>query len=181
MTTSRDNQQRPPQTTNDAGAPVASDEYALTVGGAGPVLLQDAYLIEKLAHFVRERVPDRVYHVKGGGAFGHFECTADVSRWTKAAFLNKVGKSTPLLLRFSLVAGEEGYPDTERDVRGVAIKFYTEEGNYDLVGNNTPIFFVRDPMKFPDFIHSQERMPDTGLRSNNMQWDFWTLSPESVY
>jgi catalase len=161
--------------------PVPSDEYSLTAGPAGPNLLQDAYLIEKLARFVRERVPDRVYHVKGGGAFGYFEVTADVAQWTKAAFLNQVGKRTPMLARFSLVAGEEGYPDTDRDVRGFALKFYTEEGNYDLVGNNTPVFFVRDPMKFPDFIHSQERMPDSGLRSNNMQWDFWTLSPESAH
>ena len=168
-------------TTTDAGAPVASDEHSLTVGPSGPVLLQDAYLNEKLAHFVRERIPDRVYHVKGGGAFGYFEVTADVTQWTKAAFLNKVGKRTPLFLRFSIVAADEGAPDTDRDVRGVAIKFYTEEGNYDIVGNNTPIFFVRDPMKFPDFIHSQLRLPDTGMRSNNMQWDFWTLSPESAH
>src|SRR6476660_9855516 len=172
---------RPPVTMTDAGIPVPSDEYSLTVAASGPVLLQDAYLIEKLAHFVRERVPDRVYHVKGGGAFGYFEVTADVTEWTKAAFLNEVGKRTPMLVRFSSVAGEEGYPDSDRDVRGFAMKFYTEEGNYDLVGNDTPVFFVRDPMKFPDFIHSQERMPDTGLRSNNMQWDFWTLSPESAH
>jgi catalase len=172
---------QPPNTTADAGMPVPSDEYSLTVGPGGPNLLQDAYLIEKLAHFVRERVPDRVYHVKGGGAFGYFEVTADVTQWTKAAFLNKVGKRTPMLARISSVAGEEGYPDTDRDVRGFALKFYTEEGNYDMVGNNTPVFFVRDPMKFPDFIHSQERMPDTGLRNNNMQWDFWTLSPESAH
>jgi catalase len=170
-----------PNTTTDSGIPVASDEYALTAGPAGPLLLQDYYLNEKLAHFVRERVPDRVYHVKGGGAFGYFEVTADVGQWTKAAFLSKVGKRTPVLLRFSSVAGEEGYADTDRDVRGFAIKFYTEEGNFDLVGNNTPVFFVRDPMKFPDFIHSQERMPDSGLRNNNMQWDFWTLSPESAH
>jgi catalase len=168
-------------TTTNSGTPAPSDEYSLTVGPAGPVLLQDAYLNEKLAHFVRERVPDRVYHVKGGGAFGYFEVTADVTQWTKAAFLNQVGKRTPLFVRFSSVAGEEGYADTDRDVRGFAMKFYTEEGNYDLVGNNTPVFFVRDPMKFPDFIHSQERQPDTGLRSNNMQWDFWTLSPESAH
>jgi catalase len=176
-----DQREQKPITTTDAGSPAPSDDTSLTVGAGGPVLMQDAYLVKKLAHFVRERVPDRVYHVKGGGAFGYFECTADVTQWTKAAFLNKVGKRTPLLLRFSIVAAEEGYPDTDRDVRGVAIKFYTEEGNYDLVGNNTPVFFIRDPMKFPDFIHSQERMPDTGMRSNNMQWDFWTLSPESAH
>ncbi|MFJ9033803.1 catalase [Streptomyces sp. NPDC102274] len=172
---------QPPVTTTDAGCPVASDEFSLAVGTNGPLLLQDTYLIEKLAHFVRERVPDRVYHVKGGGAFGYFEATADVTEWTKAGFLSKVGKRTPVLIRFSSVAGEEGYPDSDRDVRGWALRFYTEEGNYDLVGNNTPVFFVRDPMKFPDFIHSQERMPDTGLRSNNMQWDFWSLSPESAH
>jgi len=172
---------RPPATTTEAGIPVGSDEHSLTAGAGGPVLLQDAYLNEKLAHFVRERIPDRVYHVKGGGAHGYFEVTADVSQWTKAAFLGEVGKRTPLFARFSIVAAEEGAPDTDRDVRGFAVKLYTEEGNYDIVGNNTPVFFVRDPMKFPDFIHSQERLPDTGMRSNNMQWDFWTLSPESAH
>jgi catalase len=172
---------QPPRTTTDAGRPVASDEYSLTVAANGPVLLQDAYLNEKLAHFVRERIPNRVYHVKGAGASGYFEVTADVSQWTKAAFLNEVGKHTQLFVRFSIVAAEEGYPDTDRDVRGFAIKFYTEDGNYDMVGNNTPVFFIRDPMKFPDFIHSQERLPDSGLRSNNMQWDFWSLSPESAH
>jgi catalase len=180
----KDDQQasyQPPGTTRDAGTPVSSDEYSLTAGPGGPNLLQDTYLIDKLAHFVRERVPDRVYHVKGGGAFGYFEVTEDVTQWTKAAFLSQVGKRTPLIARFSTVAGEEGYADTDRDVRGFAVKFYTEDGNYDMVGNNTPVFFVRDPMKFPDFIHSQERMPDSGLRSNNMQWDFWTLSPESAH
>jgi len=178
---SDEGERRPPLTTNNAGSPAPSDDTSLTAGAAGPVLMQDAYLLQKLAHFVRERVPDRVYHVKGGGAFGYFEVTADVTQWTKAAFLNTVGKRTPMLARFSTVAGEEGYPDSDRDVRGYALKFYTEEGNYDMVGNNTPVFFVREPMKFPDFIHSQERMPDTGLRSNNMQWDFWTLSPESAH
>src|SRR5258708_7221568 len=181
MSAKRNERQRPPQTTNDAGIPVPSDESSHTAGPNGPVLLQDAYLIEKLAHFVRERVPNRVYHVKGSGAFGYFEVTADVTQWTKAAFLNKVGKRTPMFARFSEVAAEEGCPDTDRDVRGFALKFYTEEGNYDLVGNNTPVFFVRDPMNFPDFSHSQERLPDTGLRSNNMQWDFWSLSPESAH
>src|SRR5215210_9452306 len=168
-------------TTNEAGNPAPSDDTSLTVGPNGPVLLQDAYLNEKLAHFVRERVPDRVYHVKGGGAFGYFEVTADATQWTKAAFLNKVGKRTPMLVRFSTVAGEEGYPDTDRDVRGFALKFYTEEGNYDLVGNNTPVFFIRDATKFLDFIHSQKRLPDTGIRSNDMQWDFWTLVPDSAH
>lgn len=181
MRNSHDAHNGVPSTTNDAGNLVGSDEYSITAGPEGPILLQDAYLIEKLAHFVRERVPDRVYHVKGGGAFGHFEVTADVTEWTKASFLSKIGKRTPMFARFSTVAGEEGYPDTDRDVRGFAVRFYTEDGNYDLVGNNTPVFFVRDPMKFPDFIHSQERLPDSGLRSSNMQWDFWTLSPESAH
>jgi len=136
---------RPPVTTTDAGIPTASDEHSLTAGPSGPILLQDHYLIQKLQAFNRERVPERVVHAKGGGAFGYFQLTADVTPWTKAAFL------------------------TDRDLRGFALKFYTEEGNYDLVGNNTPAFFVRDPSKF---IHSQKRRPDTGLRSSNMQWDF---------
>jgi len=174
-------EQSRPITTNDAGIPAPSDEYSLTVGPDGPVLLQDSYLIQKMAQFNRERIPERVVHAKGGGAFGYFEVTEDVTQWTKAAFLNKVGKRTPMFARFSQVAGEQGYPDTMRDPRGFALKFYTEEGNYDMVGNNTPIFFMRDPQKFQDFIHSQKRLPDTGLRSNNMQWDYWSLSPESVH
>jgi catalase len=173
--------QQPPLTTTDAGIPAPSDEYSLSVGPDGPILLQDHYLIQKMAQFNRERVPERVVHAKGSGAFGYFEVTADMRQWTRAAFLNTVGKRTPLLLRFSTVAGELGSPDTVRDPRGFAIKFYTEEGNYDLVGNNTPIFFVRDPSKFQDFIHSQKRMPDTDMRSNNAQWDFWSLSPESLH
>lgn len=173
--------QHRPITTTDAGIPAPSDEYSLSVGVNGPLLLQDHYLIQKMAQFNRERVPERIVHAKGGGAFGYFEVTANVTQWTKAAFLSEIGKRTPVLIRFSTVAGEQGYPDTVRDPRGFAIKFYTEEGNYDLVGNNTPIFFVRDPIKFQDFIHSQKRQPDTGLRSNNMQWDFWTLSPETIH
>jgi catalase len=170
-----------PITTTDAGIPAPSDEYSLSVGPDGPLLLQDHYVIQKMAQFNRERVPERVVHAKGSGAFGYFEVTADATPWTKAAFLNKVGKRTPVLLRFSTVAGELGSADTVRDPRGFAIKFYTEEGNYDLVGNNTPIFFIRDPSKFSDFIHSQKRMPDTDMRSNNAQWDFWSLSPESLH
>ncbi len=144
-------EQSRPITTNDAGIPATSDEYSLTVGPDGPVLLQDTYLVQKMAQFNRERIPERVVHAKGSGAFGYFEVTADVTQWTKAAFLNKVGKRTPMLARFSQVAGEQGYPDTMRDPRGFALKFYTEEGNYDMVGNNTPIFFMRDPQKFQDF------------------------------
>ena len=172
-------EQRPLTTTN-FGSPAPSDDSSLTVGAGGPVLMQDAYLIEKLAHFVRERIPDRVYHVKGG-SIGNFEVTADVTQWTKAAFLNKVGKHHALFLRFSIVAADEGAPDTDRDVRGVAIKFYTEEGDYNMTRPTPPVFLVRDPMKFPDFIHSQLRLPDTGIRSNNMQWDFWTLYTESAH
>jgi catalase len=170
-----------PITTTDAGIPASSDEFSLSVGPDGPLLLQDHYLIQKMAQFNRERIPERVVHAKGSGAFGFFEVTEDVSQWTNAAFLNKVGKRTKVLARFSTVAGEQGSADTVRDPRGFAIKFYTEEGNYDLVGNNTPIFFIRDPSKFSDFIHSQKRMPDTDLRSNNAQWDFWSLSPEATH
>src|SRR4030088_574610 len=170
-----------PRTTTDSGIPATSDEYSITVGPGGPIPLHDHYVVQKMQHFNRERVPERVVHAKGGGAHGFFEVTEDVTQWTNAAFLSQVGKRTPMFARFSTVAGELGSADTVRDPRGFALKFYTEEGNYDLVGNNTPVFFVRDPMKFPDFIHSQQRMPDTGLRSNNMQWDFWTLSPESAH
>lgn len=173
--------QKPPVTTTDAGIPAPSDEYSLSVGPNGPLLLQDHYVIQKMAQFNRERVPERVVHAKGSGAFGYFEVTADVSQWTSAAFLNKVGKKTKVLARFSTVAGEQGSADTVRDPRGFALKFYTEEGNYDLVGNNTPIFFVRDPSKFQDFIRSQKRMPETSMRSNNAQWDFWSLSPEAIH
>ncbi|KQS71503.1 catalase [Modestobacter sp. Leaf380] len=167
-------------TTDDAGIPAASDEHSLTAGADGPILLSDHYLIQKMAQFNRERVPERVVHAKGGGAFGTFRVTADVSHLTKADFLQP-GKVTPMLARFSTVAGEQGFPDTARDPRGFSLKFYTEQGNYDMVGNNTPVFFVRDPSKFQDFIHSQKRRADNGLRDNGMQWDFWTLSPESSH
>lgn len=172
--------QKAPYTTNNAGIPVESDEHSLTVGPDGPILLQDHYLIEKMAQFNRERVPERVVHAKGSGAYGFFEVTNDVSQFTKAD-LFQPGKRTEMLARFSTVAGEQGSPDTWRDPRGFALKFYTEQGNYDLVGNNTPIFFVRDTIKFQDFIRSQKRRPDNGLRDNDMQWDFWTLSPESAH
>jgi catalase len=170
-----------PATTTDSGIPAPSDEYSLTVGPGGPTVLHDHYVVQKMQHFNRERVPERVVHAKGGGAHGFFEVTEDVTWLTKASFLGNVGKRTPVFARFSTVAGELGSPDTARDPRGFALKFYTEEGNYDLVGNNTPVFFVRDATKFQDFIHSQKRLPDTGLRDNNMQWDFWTLSPESAH
>jgi catalase len=167
-------------TTTDAGIPVASDEHSLTVGPNGPILLQDNYLIEQMAMFNRERIPERQPHAKGGGAFGRFEVTHDVSAYTKAAVFQP-GTTTDVLIRFSSVAGERGSPDTWRDPRGFALKFYTTEGNYDMVGNNTPVFFVRDPMKFQHFIRSQKRRADTNLRDNDMQWDFWTLSPESAH
>jgi catalase len=167
-------------TTNNVGIPVASDNDSLTLGPNGPILLQDHYLIEKNAQFNRERVPERVVHAKGGGAFGYFEVTEDVSDFTKAAVFQPSTK-TETLVRFSTVAGELGSPDTWRDPRGFAVKFYTTHGNYDLVGNNTPVFFIRDPLKFPDFIRSQKRRADNHLRDHNMQWDFWTLRPESAH
>ncbi|MFE0021780.1 catalase [Amycolatopsis sp. NPDC059021] len=167
-------------TTNNVGIPVASDNDSLTLGANGPILLQDHYLIEKNAQFNRERVPERVVHAKGGGAFGFLEVTEDVSQYTKAA-LFQPGVRTESLVRFSTVAGENGSPDTWRDPRGFAVKFYTTEGNYDIVGNNTPVFFIRDPIKFPDFIHSQKRRADNHLRDHDIQWDFWTLRPESAH
>ncbi|WP_206504228.1 catalase [Streptomyces chrestomyceticus] len=172
--------QNVPRTTTNSGIPVESDEHSLSVGSDGPLLLQDHYLIEKMAQFNRERVPERVVHAKGSGAYGFFEVTNDVSQFTKAD-LFQPGRRTEMLARFSTVAGEQGSPDTWRDPRGFALKFYTEYGNYDLVGNNTPVFFVRDTIKFQDFIRSQKRRPDNGLRDHDMQWDFWTLSPESAH
>ena len=169
-----------PTTTTDAGIAAASDEHSLTIGPDGPILLQDHYVIQKMAHFNRERVPERVVHAKGGGAHGYFEVTEDASQWTKASFLAK-GARTDVFARFSTVAGELGSADTVRDPRGFSLKFYTDEGNYDMVGNNTPVFFIRDPSKFSDFIHSQKRRADTHTRDNNMQWDFWSLSPESAH
>jgi catalase len=167
-------------TTTDAGIPVTSDEHSLTIGADGPILLHDHYLIEQMAQFNRERIPERQPHAKGSGAFGHFEVTADVSAYTKAA-LFQPGTKTDVLIRFSTVAGERGSPDTWRDPRGFSMKFYTTEGNYDLVGNNTPVFFIRDPMKFQHFIRSQKRRADSNLRDHDMQWDFWTLSPETAH
>ncbi|MBS1075551.1 catalase [Gluconobacter sp. Dm-73] len=166
--------------TTESGIAVSSDEYSLTVGADGPILLHDHYLIEQMAAFNREMIPDRQPHAKGSGAFGRFEVTQDVSRYTSAKFL-QLGVVTEVVARFSTVAGEAGSPDTWRDPRGFALKFYTEDGNFDMVGNNTPVFFVRDPLKFQHFIHSQKRRVDNGLRDNDMQWDFWTLSPETAH
>jgi catalase len=167
--------------TTSWGAPVGDNQNSMTAGSNGPTLIQDVHLLEKLAHFNRERVPERVVHAKGTGAHGYFEVTNDLSKYTKAAFLSEIGKRTPMFIRFSTVAGELGSADTVRDPRGFAVKFYTEEGNYDLVGNNTPIFFIRDAVKFPDFIHTQKRHPQTHLKNPNAVWDFWSLSPESLH
>lgn len=167
--------------TTTAGAPVASNQHSQTAGPRGPVLLQDYQLVEKLAHQNRERIPERTVHAKGWGAYGTLTITHDITEYTKAKLFSEVGKQTPMLARFSTVAGEMGAADAERDVRGFALKFYTEEGNWDLVGNNTPVFFVRDPYKFPDFIHTQKRHPKTNLRSATAMWDFWSLSPESLH
>lgn len=167
--------------TTSAGAPVADNQNIQTAGERGPALMQNVWLMEKLAHFNRERIPERVVHAKGSAAFGTLTITQDITKYSKAAIFSEIGKKTDLLLRFSTVAGERGAADTERDVRGFAIKFYTEEGNWDLVGNNTPVFFIKDPLKFPDFIHTQKRDPKTNLRSATAAWDFWSLSPESLH
>jgi catalase len=163
------------------GIPVGDDQNSLTAGERGPVLMQDIHLFEKLTHFDRERIPERVVHAKGAGAFGYFEVTADVTKYTKAKFLSEVGKKTEVLVRFSTVGGERGSADAVRDPRGFAVKFYTEEGNYDLTGNNTPVFFIRDPQKFSDFIHTQKRHPATNLPDPDMFWDFLSLTPESIH
>lgn len=162
------------------GCPVQSDAHSLTVGPDGPIVLHDVHLVEQLAHFNRERVPERNPHAKGAGAFGTFTTTGDVTAWTKAAVFQP-GATSRTLIRFSTVAGEQGSPDTWRDVRGFSVRWYTTEGNLDIVGNNTPVFFLRDPMKFPQFIRSQKRMPSSGLRDAHMQWDFWSLSPETAH
>ena len=170
-----------PILTTTAGAPWPDNQNSASAGPRGPLLLQDYQLIEKLAHQNRERIPERVVHAKGSGAFGTFTVTQDISKYTKAKIFSQVGKATDILFRFSTVAGERGAADAERDVRGFAMKFYTEDGNWDLVGNNTPVFFIRDPMKFPDFIRTQKRHPRTNMRSAQAMWDFWSLSPESLH
>ena len=167
--------------TTAAGIPVGDNQNSLTAGPRGPLLVQDWQLFEKHAHFNRERIPERVVHAKGSGAYGTLTVTGDITPYTKADLFSEVGKQTSCFFRFSTVAGERGAADAERDVRGFAMKFYTQEGNWDLVGNNTPVFFVRDPYKFPDFIHSQKRDPRTNLRNPTAMWDFWSLSPESLH
>jgi catalase len=170
-----------PVMTTNSGRPVGDNQNSVTVGPRGPVLMEDYLLFEKMANFNRERIPERVVHAKGAGAFGTFTVTNDITRYTTAKLFDQVGKQTEVLARFSTVAGEKGSADTARDPRGFSIKFYTEEGNWDMTGNNTPIFFVRDPLKFGDFIHSQKRIPRTNLRSPEVMWDFWSLSPESLH
>ncbi len=162
------------------GAPIGVQQ-ALTAGPRGPLLMQDVQLLEQMQHFNRERIPERVVHAKGSGAYGTFTVTHDVTKYTRASLFGKVGKKTEAFLRFSTVAGERGAADAERDVRGFALKFYTDQGNWDLVGNNTPVFFVRDPYKFQMFIHTQKRHPQTNVRDMDMQWDFWSLCPESLH
>jgi catalase len=172
---------QPPQLTTTAGNPVADNQNSLSAGPRGPLLMQDYQLLEKLAHQNRERIPERTVHAKGSGAYGTLTMTQDITRFSKAGVFAKIGKKTECFLRFSTVAGERGAADAERDPRGFAMKYYTDEGNWDLVGNNTPVFFVRDALKFPDFIHSQKRHPKTNMRSNTAKWDFWSLSPESLH
>ncbi len=167
--------------TTTAGAPVADNQNVMTAGPRGPMLLQDVWFLEKLAHFDREVIPERRMHAKGSGAYGTFTVTHDITRYTKAKIFTAVGKKTELFVRFSTVAGERGAADAERDIRGFAVKFYTEEGNWDLVGNNTPVFFLRDPLKFPDLNHAVKRDPRTNLRSARNNWDFWTSLPEALH
>ena len=167
--------------TTASGRPYFENEDSMTAGPRGPVLLQDYYLHEKLAHFNRERIPERIVHAKGTGAFGIFTVTNDITPLTKAKLFSKVGNTCKILFRFSTVGGEKGSADTERDPRGFAMKYYTKEGNWDLVGNNTPVFFIKDAKKFPDFIHTQKRDPKTNLKSPTMMWDYWSLNPESLH
>lgn len=170
-----------PPLTHATGAPVADNLNIRTAGKRGPALLEDIWLIEKLAHFDREVIPERRMHAKGSGAYGTFTVTKDITRYTRAKIFAAVGKKTPVFLRFSTVAGERGAADAERDIRGFAVKFYTEEGNWDVVGNNTPVFFFRDPLRFPDLNHAVKRDPRTGMRSAENNWDFWTLLPEALH
>ena len=170
-----------PTLTTASGIAVADNQNSLTAGPRGPILLQDFHLIEKLQHFNRERIPERVVHAKGSGAYGTFTVTHDITRYTKASLFSTIGKQTETFTRFSTVGGERGSADTERDPRGFATRFYTEEGNWDLAGNNTPMFFIKDPIKFPDFVHTQKRDPQTNLKSPTMMWDFWSLAPESLH
>jgi len=167
--------------THATGAPVVDNLNIQTAGPRGPALLQDIWLIEKLAHFDREVIAERRMHAKGAGAYGTFTVTGNISRFSRASLFASVGRQTPVFVRFSTVAGERGAADAERDIRGFAVKFYTDEGNWDLVGNNTPVFFFRDPMRFPDLNHAVKRDPRSGLRSASNNWDFWSLLPEALH
>ena len=167
--------------TTAAGAPVANNQDSMTAGPRGPMMLQDVWFLEKLAHFDREVIPERRMHAKGSGAFGTFRVTHDITKYTKAKIFSEIGKETEMFVRFSTVAGERGAADAERDIRGFAMKYYTEEGNWDLVGNNTPVFFFRDPLKFPDLNHAVKRDPKTNMRSPNNNWDFWSSLPEALH
>ena len=179
--TMNNGKETPQKLTTASGRPYAENENTQSVGPRGPLLLQDYILHEKMAHFNRERIPERVVHAKGSGAYGTFTVTQDISKYTKAKLFNKIGKQTKVFLRFSTVGGEKGSADTERDPRGFALKFYTEDGNWDLVGNNTPVFFIKDPKKFGDFLHTQKRDPYTNCKSPTMMWDYWSLNPESLH
>lgn len=181
MSNTRNRKKGAQRLTTAAGIPISDNQTSLTAGERGPTLMQDHFLLEKLAHFNRERIPERVVHAKAAGAHGTFTVTNDITKYTEASIFSEVGKKTDMFGRFSTVAGERGSADTVRDVRGFALKFYTDEGNWDLVGNNTPTFFIRDAMKFPDFIHTQKRIPQTNLRSETMWWDFWSQVPESLH
>src|SRR5690625_3597864 len=178
MSSNKENKKR---LTTAAGAPVANNKNSMTAGPKGPMLLQDVWFLEKMAHFDREVIPERRMHAKGSGAFGTFTVTNDITKYTKAKIFSEVGKKTEMFARFSTVAGGRGDADAERDIRGFALKFYTEEGNWDLVGNNTPVFFHRDPLKFPDLNHAVKRDPRTNMRSANNQWDFWSSLPEALH
>ena len=169
------------QLTTNQGRPIGDNQNSVTAGRRGPITLDDFQLLEKMTQFNRERIPERVVHAKGSGAHGNFVVTHDITKYTKAAIFSKIGNTCPTFARFSTVGGEKGSADTARDPRGFAVKFYTEEGNWDMVGNNTPIFFIRDPIKFGDFIHTQKREPGSNLKSATMMWDFWSLSPESLH
>lgn len=167
--------------TSENGRPIADNQNVQTAGRPGPMTIQDPWYLEKIAHFDREVIPERRMHAKGSGAFGTFTVTNDITEFTRASIFSEVGKKTPCLVRFSTVAGERGAADAERDIRGFAMKFYTDQGNWDLVGNNTPVFFLRDPLKFPDLNHAIKRDPRTGMRNPTANWDFWTLLPEALH
>src|SRR5690606_20014676 len=167
--------------TRQNGAPVGDNQNTMTAGPRGPLLMQDVWFLEKMANFDREVIPERRMHAKGSGAFGTFTVTNDITQYTRASIFSEIGKKTDMFVRFSTVAGERGAADAERDIRGFAMKFYTDDGNWDLVGNNTPVFFFRDPMKFPDLNHAVKRDPKTNLRNANNNWDFWTLLPEALH